>query len=523
MRTWINKLRTKSSWITRAWLIFIICFVVLGLISMILISYANSYTGRVFPGVHIGEVPIGGMSEEEVTRYLQDMNDRLISEGWEFTVDAPQGQETFTILPVYVSGSNSVELMTIDVESEVAVLLRTGKEGHVFARAFAALRHRISQPQIALSHITADVERIEESLSIRLEPLETLAQPATLDITLEPFTYTIVSSSPGIAFDTSNVIDTLKDSWKTLKTPHVQIAAIVDEPSALEEEFVPILDRLETVMGHGDLLLSYTEPITSIERTWRITRQNMVDWLTVSDLEDDEQGAAFSLSIASTTLFLEEQVAPVVNVEPRNAKFEVSDTGRVTMFQASRPGVEIASEETLLAINEAFMQRTWFDEGITKNVKVQTQQAEPEFATGEANDLGITEVLGIGVSKFGGSPRNRRLNINEGGARLNGILVPPGEEFSTIAHTQPYTEESGYLPELVIKGDEVKPEIGGGLCQIGSTLFRMAMNSGMEITQRRNHSLVVSYYNDLTNGLPGTDATIYDPAPDFRFKNDTGH
>jgi len=58
---------------------------------------------------------------------------------------------------------------------------------------------------------------------------------------------------------------------------------------------------------------------------------------------------------------------------------------------------------------------------------------------------------------------------------------------------------------------------------VGTTLFRMAMNSGMEITERRNHSLVVSYYNDPANGLPGTDATIYDPSPDFRFKNDTNN
>ena len=75
----------------------------------------------------------------------------------------------------------------------------------------------------------------------------------------------------------------------------------------------------------------------------------------------------------------------------------------------------------------------------------------------------------------------------------------------------------------MIKGDEIKPEIGGGLCQIGSTLFRAVMNAGLDVTQRRNHSLVVSYYNDHRNGNPGTDATIYDPAPDFRFKNDTGH
>jgi len=61
------------------------------------------------------------------------------------------------------------------------------------------------------------------------------------------------------------------------------------------------------------------------------------------------------------------------------------------------------------------------------------------------------------------------------------------------------------------------------MCQIGTTLFRMAMNSGMDITARSNHSLVVSYYADPVNHNPGTDAALYEPILDLKFKNDTGH
>jgi len=81
--------------------------------------------------------------------------------------------------------------------------------------------------------------------------------------------------------------------------------------------------------------------------------------------------------------------------------------------------------------------------------------------------------------------------------------------------------ENGYLPEEIIKGDRIIKEVGGGMCQIGTTLFRMAMNAGMDITQRHNHSLVVSYYADPVNKNPGTDAALYDPFLDLKFKNDT--
>jgi len=152
---------------------------------------------------------------------------------------------------------------------------------------------------------------------------------------------------------------------------------------------------------------------------------------------------------------------------------------------------------------------------------IAVETVAPTITTGSVNDLGIKEILGVGTSDFSGSPSNRIANITHGAEKLNGLLIPPGEILSLIDHLKPFTIADGYLPELVIKGDEIKPEVGGGLCQIGTTTFRASMNAGLEIVERRNHSLIVSYYDDPSNGKPGTDATIYDPAPDFKVKNYT--
>jgi vancomycin resistance protein YoaR len=154
---------------------------------------------------------------------------------------------------------------------------------------------------------------------------------------------------------------------------------------------------------------------------------------------------------------------------------------------------------------------------------ISAERTAPAVPTGSANDLGIREVLGVGYSSFAGSPSNRRANIRHGADKLNGLLIAPGETLSLLENLRPFTIADGYLPELVIKGDKIIPEIGGGLCQIGTTTFRAAMNSGLEIAERRNHSLVVSYYNDPSNGQPGTDATIYDPSPDLKILNDTAN
>ncbi len=166
------------------------------------------------------------------------------------------------------------------------------------------------------------------------------------------------------------------------------------------------------------------------------------------------------------------------------------------------------------------MKRNFGTESST--LQIAASVVEPSVLTKDSNNLGIEEVLGVGYSNFSGSPSNRIKNIRFASAgKLDGLLIKPGEVFSLLAALEPFTIEGGYLPELVIKGDEIIPEVGGGLCQIGSTMFRAAMNSAMPIVDRRNHSLVVSYYNDPRNGLPGTDATIYEGAPDLKFRNDT--
>ena len=79
---------------------------------------------------------------------------------------------------------------------------------------------------------------------------------------------------------------------------------------------------------------------------------------------------------------------------------------------------------------------------------------------------------------------------------------------------------SGYYKELVITNNETKPEYGGGLCQVSSTMYRAVLYGGLPVVARTEHSYAVSYYA-YPSGY-GLDATIYQPAPDLKFTNDTG-
>jgi vancomycin resistance protein YoaR len=143
-------------------------------------------------------------------------------------------------------------------------------------------------------------------------------------------------------------------------------------------------------------------------------------------------------------------------------------------------------------------------------------QVLPQNSLASTNDLGINELIAEGTSKFNGSPKNRRWNIAVGVEKMKGIIVPQGGEFSFDDNLGPVDGEHGFLPELVIKGNNTLPEFGGGLCQVSTTAFRAAMAGGLPITARRNHAYAVQYY-----APQGTDATIYPGSADLKFVNDT--
>lgn len=202
------------------------------------------------------------------------------------------------------------------------------------------------------------------------------------------------------------------------------------------------------------------------------------------------------------------QISGSVNTEAQDPELTMED-GYATNFVAPVIGKQLDRYNSSLKILQSLE--------LGKNtLELAIQSTQPQRLLSDLNNLGIKELIGRGESKFSGSPANRRHNIRVGTNKIKGVIVKPGEEFSFNKYLGPVEASAGFLPELVIKGNETIPELGGGLCQVSSTTFRAAMHAGLPITQRRNHSYAVQYYSPQ-----GTDATIYPGVIDLRFKNDT--
>ncbi len=487
------------------------------------IAYGESFRDRVLPGTRIGTFDIGGMTQSELSAFIGDMHGKLLAQGISVSFVAGTSTKSFIVYPPQSLSEETVtEFVEIDPPRAAEALVIQGKTGNIFIDSFRALHSLISHPQVTIDNLTYYEDKlfleIDKSMAEYITPMINAGVKIS---SVSPLKYVITSSTRGTALNYDYISDTVKQSWSHLEQPHIYLETTETDPEVTESDVEGIIDTLPDAFDEGALSIEYFNSSTKRQYSWKLTSALLSRMI---DVEKNSQNQfVFRLAPSSTYSYLRNTVAPAVDIAPQNAKFTIGDDKKVTEFQGSHPGVTVDVDKTYELLQQKFGGR--FDTATsTQTISVVTKEVEPQIKTGDVNDLGITEVLGVGRSVFKGSPGNRYKNIRHAAFdKLDGLIIKPGEEFSLLNALKPFTLAGGYLPELAIKGDRLVPEIGGGLCQIGTTMFRAAMNSGLEITQRRNHSLMISYYNDLTNGNPGTDATIYDPGTDFKFINDTGH
>jgi vancomycin resistance protein YoaR len=144
---------------------------------------------------------------------------------------------------------------------------------------------------------------------------------------------------------------------------------------------------------------------------------------------------------------------------------------------------------------------------------------KPTVTLAQSNNLGIEELIGVGKSDYTHSAPERVHNVIHAANRFNGVLVKPGQELSFVDIIGDISQASGYKTAYVIQNGRTVLGDGGGVCQVSTTLFRAALNTGLPITERHAHAYRVGYYEN--DSKPGLDATIYTPSVDLRIKNDT--
>lgn len=203
---------------------------------------------------------------------------------------------------------------------------------------------------------------------------------------------------------------------------------------------------------------------------------------------------------------------------PRDASFRF-ENNKVTQFEASRDGFEIdlvkMSNDVCTNIN------VWANQNEMEiTYELPLIKTVAKIQTNDVNDLGIKELIGRGTSSFRHSSEIRNWNVEKGAEIINRVLVAPGETFSFIKNLGEVSLDNGFKKAYVINKGKTVLDVGGGICQVSTTLFRAMLNAGLNITDRKGHAYRVGYYEE--DSKPGFDATVFIPNPDLKFVNDTG-
>ncbi len=506
-------------WLKITVVFFLILGVIFGVVAGAAAFYLKNYQDKIYPGVYAGHYHLGSMTRSDLNNFIETTNNRLSKEGINLDVQVNDKKSAVRINTV-ASGGDAAELVKLDSYVLWQNAYVVGRNGSWAARLFSPLYYRFQNTNLSVP-VKVDWLSLMSVLKDDLDGMVDKPRNANVVLTsFSPVNFKVEAEQSGLEFEYEKIIDQIQTNLSQLYLGNITVSAKQFEPVIKLADAQKASANLATVLSYGDLGLNYVDSQTKMRRDWPLTLAQYSSWIEVAT--DDNQQPIFILNQEKVKTYLE-SLRPLVDRVAQDAKFAVDENNKVKEFQASQTGLTLNTDKTYADLNASFKERNYHPDQVTKTVGLNVDAVEPVVKMATSNELGIEDVIGVGYSTFHDSHNNRIKNIAHAVERLNGVLIKPDEEFSAIRYAGPFTSENGFLPEAVIKGSEIKNEIGGGMCQIGTTLFRMAMNSGMDITQRQNHSLVVGYYSDPVNGNPGTDAALYEPTLDLKFKNDTGH
>lgn len=473
----------------------------IGILAVVLAANAavqRIYAHAVLPGVSVGTVNLGKASYADAEKLVQEAADRVENGGLTFAYGEKSVPLEFTLIDANGLG-RAADILTYDVMATTDAAFAVGHHGSFFRDTWdrfkvLVLRSGSLAPAYSLEDDTLTIaihRTLEEYETPVVEPGFSIRSNGDIGVT---------ATKAGRMFDVAVLQREAEQRVRTLTTDAIPAALQDVQPSMSASEASALIDGVKRIVDAGSLTLHAGEAKVTVKPA------TFVAWfLPVKEQSKKEPVLSTSHDVVDVYLT---SLAPQVNVPPKNARFYI-ENGTVRELNTGSNGSELDADAAYAALNKGLIAN---DKDITLPMK------EVKASAGADNiaNLGITEIVGTGTTNFAGSPANRRHNIQVGADLLNGLLIKPGEEFSTITAVGPVDATSGYLQELVIKGNKTVPEFGGGLCQIGTTFFRAVLNAGLPVLERQNHSYRVSYYEPPA----GMDATIYEPKPDFRFRND---
>jgi vancomycin resistance protein YoaR len=308
------------------------------------------------------------------------------------------------------------------------------------------------------------------------------------------------------------------------------VAAIADGLLAGEDEIALVVDETPAEISdamaaaaveRGEDLLD-----PGITLTWDggqgiLDRGDLLRALTIRSRPGADEPFTFGLDPDLVRESLE-RYALDFDIPVQDARWRIVE-GKIQLAIPESKGRELDLNRGVASVMAAFL-----DQETEVKLGVRTLMPRWTGKDGSAITLG-DDILGEGATWYGDSSDARRQNIELASSYLSGWLVPPGDTFSYADSVGLITEEKGYITGLGIVDDghggfTTAPVVGGGICQVSTTLYQAAFWAGLPFLERHQHPYYLRTYGEAATGLPGLDAMVNiepDWRLDLKFKNTT--
>lgn len=455
-----------------------------------LLFYQGAFVGKIYPGVRVLGVNLGGLTIPEAQSLLegefanyrgQPVAFRYGDRRWELS-----------------SGELGV---VVDCRATAMEAYSMGRQGSLWQQIYyqvLALARGVDILPVMnfdrgrafafVSQIAQEVNRPVRDGGLRIGPDLSIVEVAPQD---------------GVEVDVEATLKQVETLIVLMQSGEIELVAnrlpatVVDTSSA----------RVE-----AERLLSSPLMLRFGDKTWAVEPATIASWIRFGRVEVRKGQLALTVDLdeGAIAAFLRE-LAGFIDREPRDARFDFDPaTGVLTPIIYSQKGYRLKVEEATGLVRKALL------EGQTY-VDLPVEVIEPKVAVEKAPELGIRELVSKATTYFKGSSAFRVKNIKRAAAQFHGLVIPPGEVFSFNQYLGNVTAADGYEDSLIIWGDTTRVGIGGGVCQVSTTAFRAAFWGGYEILERHAHGYRVHWYEPPA----GLDATVYAPLVDFKFRNDT--
>ena len=455
------------------------------LLTLVAIAVGLAYAGspaRLAEGVTVAGVRVGGLTAAEATALLEQRAARQAR----VPVVFKAGEKRFPIRATQLG-------VEPDWSAAVAAALREG-DGLGPVRGLRRLYLRAFGAEVA-----PRVDVYSAALDFKLGQLGRAVNRPHVEASLvrRGLAIAVAPGSDGRHLDHDAAGTTITGALASLERGRpVALPLDVDPVKVTAAELAPVAAQARTALS-APVRLAYGET------RWRLPRWRIAELLTLPS------AGATKLAIAgpgADRYF--RRLEKAVGRAPEDAGFAVT-SGGIEVVPA-KDGLEVNVLGTAKALLTAAISPT------KRTAQLAVAVSQPERSTAEAKAMGITGVVGSYTTTYGGTS-GRLHNVQLVASLIDGALVAPGATFSFNGPTGERNADRGFQEAPVIINGELQNGIGGGVCQVSTTVFNAAYEAGLQIDRRTNHALYISHYPT------GRDATVNYPDLDLQFTNDTRH